>query len=123
MPGAPADDRRRPGPITGDRRRMERAWTRVHEKREAAGRGLLPAERARARGRACLLWSAAYEAGDHAAARRLMLERWRHAPAFAAGSRPAPTLSLAAGATLLPRPWRDALRARFNAATAGRPDA
>ena len=122
VPGALADYRRRPGQITGDWRRMERAWTRVHDKLVAAGRGLPPAARSRSRGRACLFWSAAaYEAGDHAAARHLMLECWRRAPAFAAASRPALTRSLAAGATLLPRPWHDALRARFNAATAGRP--
>ena len=116
IPGAVADYRRRPGQITGDWRRMERAWARVHEKLEARGEGLGPRALSRARGRACLFWSAAaYEAGEHAAARRLIAECWRRAPGFALGHPPALLRSLAAGATLLPRPVHDAIRARFNA--------
>lgn len=120
-PGARADYRRRPGQITGDWRRMERAWTRVHEKLGQRGEGLERAALARARGRAALFWSAAaYEAGDHAAARRLVAECWRRDPVWALGRPDARLRALAAGATLLPRPWHDAVRARFNARRGGR---
>lgn len=122
VPGARADYRRRPGQITGDWRRMERAWTRVHRKLAERGEGLGPADLARARGRACLFWSAAaYEAGDFAAARRLVAECWRRDPTWALRQPGARLRSLAAGATLLPRPWHDAIRARFNARSGGRP--
>ena len=120
IPGAVADYRRRPGQITGDWRRMERAWRRVHEKLRERGEGLDPAAFARARGRACLFWSAAaYAAGEHAAARRLMREVWRRDPGFALRHRPARLRTLAAAATLLPRPVHDAIRARFNARAGG----
>ena len=116
VPEAWADYRKRPGQITADWRRMERAWRRVVEKRAEAGHALAPAALSRARARACLYWSAlAYEAGEHAAARRLLAEAWRRDPRFAASDPRARAHARALAASLLPAPWHAALRARFGA--------
>ena len=116
VPEALADYRRRPGQITEDWRRMEANWRRLAGKLAERGEGLAPPALAKARARASLYWSAlAYRAGEHAAARRLIAATWRGDPRFALSDRRVAIRSLAAGAALLPGPWHDAIRARFNA--------
>lgn len=116
-----SDYRRRSGQITQDWRRMERNWTRVHDKLRERGHGLGRRAHGRARARNCLWWATlAYEAGEHAAARRLVAETWRLDPRFAATDRLARVRTLAVAAALLPARWHDAVRARFNTRAAGR---
>jgi glycosyltransferase involved in cell wall biosynthesis len=121
VPEVLSDYRRRSGQITQDWRRMEANWSRVHRKLAAAGSGLSPAALSRARAQACLWWSTlAYEAGDHAAARRLVAETWRRDPRFAIRDRLALIRTLSVAAALLPASWHDAIRARFNASSGAR---
>ena len=116
VPEVLSDYRRRPGQITQDWRRMERSWTRVHEKLAACGRGLDRRAYDRARARSCLWWATlAYEAGEHSAARRLVAETWRRDPRFAATDGHAVVRTLATIAALLPPRWHEAIRTRFNA--------
>ena len=83
VPEALADYRRRPGQITEDWRRMERNWLRLADKLAERGEGLGPRAMAKARARASVYWSAlAYQAGDHAAARRLIARAWWGDPAL-----------------------------------------
>lgn len=121
VPEVLSDYRRRGGQITQDWRRMERNWTRVHEKLAGQGAGLGPRTYDRARARACLWWATlAYDADDHASARRLVAETWRRDPAFAVRDRHALIRALASGAAMLPEPWHAAIRERFNAWTGAR---
>ena len=116
VPEVLSDYRRRGGQITQDWRRMERNWTRVHDKLAAAGRGLTRRDHGRARARACLYWGTlAYQAGEHRAARRLVAETWRRDPAFAARDGHALIRTLATATSLLPRRWHAAIREGFNA--------
>ena len=111
-----ADYRKRPGQITGDWRRMEAGWRRVAEKLAAAGHPLSEPDLAAARTRRALYWSSiAYEAGDHAGARRLLAGIWRRDPGFALRSPLARIRTLAAAASLLPEPAHRWLRRRWNA--------
>ena len=122
VPEVLSDYRRRDGQITQDWRRMERNWTRVHDKLAARGAALDRRAYGRARARACLWWATlAYEAGDHAAARRLIAETWRRDPRFALRDRHAVIRTLAATAALLPPRWHEAIRTGFNARTGGGP--
>jgi glycosyltransferase involved in cell wall biosynthesis len=107
--------RKREGQITGDWRRMERSWLRVCEKLEEAGAGLSPRQFRDGRARHCLFWAtAAYNAGEYRAARRLIAETWRLDPGFAARTPLARIRTLAALASLLPARTHSGLRERFN---------
>jgi glycosyltransferase involved in cell wall biosynthesis len=111
-----ADYRRRDGQITGDWRRMRENWRRVLDKSLEAGMDLPPRRLREARARWDLYCATlAYQAGDFAAARRLMAGVWRTSPFTAAGDAHARIRSLACLATLLPAPLHDRLRADVNA--------
>jgi glycosyltransferase involved in cell wall biosynthesis len=110
-----ADYRKRDGQITSDWRRMRRGWTMVAEKLAEAGRPLTRRELRRASAPRSLYWSSiAYEAGDHAAARRLVARVWISDPLYAARTPLARIRVLSCLATFLPRPLHDLLRAGFN---------
>lgn len=110
------DYRRRRGQITSDWRRMQTNWHRAVDKRAVLAP--VPARRvvARARARQAVFWSAlAYQAGEHAASRRLILSAWTGAPRAIADDWHA-WVRLGAGlATLLPGPVHDAVARGFNA--------
>jgi glycosyltransferase involved in cell wall biosynthesis len=110
-----ADYRKRDGQITSDWRRMRRGWTTVAGKLAEAGRPLTRDERRRARAPQSLYWSSiAYEAGDHAAARRLIATVWLRDPRYAARSPLARIRTLSCLASFLPRPVHHCLRDGFN---------
>jgi glycosyltransferase involved in cell wall biosynthesis len=111
-----ADYRKRPGQITGDWRRMERSWLQVCAKLDAAGHALSSRDFRRGRGRHCLYWSSiAYNNGEYAAARRLIAAAWRETPGHVARDRMGRIRTLAAFASLLPKPAHHAMRRLFNA--------
>jgi glycosyltransferase involved in cell wall biosynthesis len=114
VPEVLADYRKRTGQITGDWRRMQTNWERVIQKMAEAGHGLSAEQERRARARNQVYWATlAYQAGEYAAARRLLTESWRSDPRAAWRDPLARLRTLAALASLLPRPLHAALRARI----------
>lgn len=117
VPEPLADYRKRAGQITADWRRMEDNWRRVLNKMAAAGYGLGSDEARRARACKLIYWATlAYQGGDYPAARRLIAESWRLAPGAALGDPLARIRTLAAMASLLPKPIHEALRRRVGSA-------
>ncbi len=115
VPEPLADYRKRAGQITADWRRMQANWERVLDRMRADGHGLSPDQARRARARNLIYWATlAYQAGDYAATRRLVAESWRLAPLAALGDPLARIRTLAALASLLPRPLHAALRRAGN---------
>lgn len=113
VPEPMADYRKRAGQITSDWRRMRANWERVLDKMAAAGHGLTRDQERRARARNLIYWATlAYQADDYPATRRLVAESWRLAPGAALGNPLARIRTLAALASLLPRPLHAALRRR-----------
>lgn len=111
-----SDYRRGGGQITSDWRRMEASWMRVRDKALAAGLDVSAGTASAMRGRHCAYWATlAYMAGDHAAARRLIVEALRRVPSYVARDDLARIRLLACLASLLPAPLHDRIRARFNA--------
>jgi glycosyltransferase involved in cell wall biosynthesis len=116
VPEILSDYRRRDGQITGDWRRMRDNWGRVLAKLEAGGLALSARQRRRMRGRLHLYWATlAYQGGDHAAARALVLTALRADPAGLLADGHGRIRLAACGATLLPGRAHDALRRWFNA--------
>lgn len=117
VPEPLADYRKRAGQITADWHRMEENWRRVSNKMAKAGYGLAPDEARRARARKLIYWATlAYQGGDYPAARRLIAESWWLAPRAALNDPLARIRTLAAMASLLPKPMHDALRRRAGSA-------
>ncbi len=113
VPEPLADYRKRSGQITADWARMEANWHRVLDKMSEAGEGLAPDDLRRAEARNLIYWATlAYQGGDYAAARRLVARSWRRDPRAALRDPMARVRTLAAMASLLPRPMHDALRRR-----------
>lgn len=111
VPEPLAEYRKRPGQITADWQRMQANWTRVIAKMDEAGHGLTADEARRARARNLIYWATlAYEAGDYAATRRLVALSWRLDPRAALRNPLARIRTLAALASVLPKPLHDALR-------------
>lgn len=117
--------RRRSGQITSDWRRMRASWERVMAKRREMTPPLDPAVERKARAGQAVFWSTmAYQAGDYAAARRLIYEAWRAAPGRCLRDGHAAIRLAACLATHLPAPVHGALGRGFNrlrGARAGRP--
>lgn len=110
--------RRRRGQITSDWRRMETHWLRVADKLAAAGHGLPGSAFRRGRSRNRLYCAAtAYQAGAEAEARELVWRTIRDDPAVAVTTAEGRVRTLAAVASLLPRPVHKRIRDAFN----GRP--
>ncbi|MEM7709292.1 MAG: glycosyltransferase family A protein, partial [Pseudomonadota bacterium] len=116
VPEPLADYRKRPGQITSSWRRMEGNWSRLLDKMTADGRGLSPSETRRARARNLMFWATlAFQEEDYPAVRRLVLESWSLDGRAALRDRNARMRTMAAVATLLPRPVQDLLRRRVTA--------
>lgn len=112
-----ADYLERTEQITIDWSRMRRNWLRVWDKLDVAGLLFSSRDFDRAYGRNALYRSTiAYQAGNHAGARRLVAETWRYDLRFAATNPLAQIRSLAVGAIPFAEQAHKALRRRSNAA-------
>ncbi|EAQ01569.1 putative glycosyltransferase protein [Pseudooceanicola batsensis HTCC2597] len=118
VPDALSDYRRRSGQITGDWRRMRRAWLHVHRKLRRDGLRLSPAELRRIHAGLRIYWaSLAYQSGDYATARRLTARAWRGDPAGLLREAHPRTLALACVTSLLPDGLHHAIRDLYRART------
>ena len=113
--------RRRPGQITSDWHRMERGWRAVMDKTRAAHPERVAQAERRAEAHRRVYWATiAYQAGEHADARRLIAQAWRGAPLALLRHEPALVRLGACIASLAPAPAHRRAAVAFGALRHGR---